>query len=349
MNLLVSGGNGFVMSNFVRAWLECRPNSHVVILDFSPLDDQAASFFAPVRDRISWIRADICKMEEWSARLGDMPIDVIVHGATVTPHPYVDASGILRDPEREDPGRVIDINIGGTKALLEFARRCAALRRFIYVSTGSVYGDKGPALPETPLPEEGHVAPQTLYGISKYASELVVKRYGALYGLPVASVRLASVYGPMDRPNSTRHVHGAPNLVATLALRGEPLKVHSFDGVGDWIHAADVAQALRLLVLAPDVKHDVYNVAYGRAETMRNLIDHTAEVVPLTATPASSDTANVRCDPDRRAGQWGAYDITRMQNEFDWSPAPLRQRMHEYINWLREDSSSASGRKTGVE
>lgn len=339
MNLLVTGGNGFVMSNFVRAWLEQYPQSRVVIVDFSPLDDMSETFFATVRSRISWIQADIVDVESWSARIGDIGIDAIVHGATVTPHPYVDASGVLRDPERENPGKVLDVNIAGTVAVLEFARRQTALCRFVYISTGSVYGDRGPALPGAPLPEDGYVDPQTLYGISKHASELIVRRYGELYGLSEASVRLASVFGPMDRPNPVRNVRGTPNLVANLAVSGTPLLVHSFDGVGDWIHTADVAEALRLLILADHVRHAVYNIAYGQAETVRNLVDHVADIVPLSAAEADPALANVRCDPDRRAGQWGAYDITRMKEEFGWSPAPLRQRVHEYVQWLRGETS----------
>jgi UDP-glucose 4-epimerase len=334
MNLLVTGGNGFVMSNFVRTRLERHPKSRAVILDSAAPDDLTEAFFAPVRGRIDWIEGDILQPRHWARELKG-PIDAIVHGATLTPHPYVDDDGQPRDPERESPTRVLDVNIAGTTGLLEYAREQPELRRFIYISTGSVYSDHGPETSGLPLPEDGYAAPQTLYGISKYASEMIVRRYGELYGLPTASVRLSSVFGPMDRPNASRHVYGAPNLIVNLAMAGKPLRVHSFDGVGDWIHAADVALALSLLVNAAHVRHNVYNIAYGRVETMRDLIAHVAERIPLSASPADSSSANVRCDPDRRAGQWGAYDISRMHGEFGWSPAPLRQRVHEYIDWLQ--------------
>lgn len=342
MNLLVTGGHGFVMSNFVRHWLERYPGSRVTILDASPADAECARFLKAVQDRIDFVQTDIRDLEGWSAKIAHLDIDAIVHGATVTPHPYVTPSGAVCDPERLAPTTVIDVNIGGTVAALEFARRRGGIKRFVYVSTGSVYGDSGPVEQGQPLPEDGYVAPQTLYGISKYSAEMIVRRYGELYGLSAAAARLSSVYGPMDRPNSVRNVQGTPNLVAGLAVAGKPLLVHSFEGVGDWIHTADVAEALMALVTAEHVKHRTYNVAYGSAETVRDLVSHVAAVLPVNAAETDLVTANVKCDPDRRAGQWGAYDINRMQTEFGWAPAPLRQRMQEYVNWLRERSLSAT-------
>ena len=144
------------------------------------------------------------------------------------------------------------INVGGTIAILEVARRLPDLKRFLYVSTGSVYADDGPVTTGAPLPEDGYVAPKTLYGISKYASELIVSRYAQLYGMSCVAARLSAVYGPMDRVTDSRNVRCLPNLVANLAVAGEPLKVSGLDAVGDWIHADDVATALAALLGARD-------------------------------------------------------------------------------------------------
>jgi nucleoside-diphosphate-sugar epimerase len=164
---------------------------------------------------------------------------------------------------------------------------------------------------------------------------MVVRRYGELFGLPVVSVRLASVYGPMDRITGARHVRCMPWLVTHLALAGEELRANAYDVVGDWIHAGDVAEAVARLLRAPALRHAVYNVAYGRAETIGNLIAIAAEKLPLKARQAPKPEANLVGDPDRRRGQWGAYDISRLREEFGWEPAPLRQRVHEYIDWIR--------------
>lgn len=346
MTVLVTGGNGFVMSNFVRHWIESDPAERVVVLDSTPADRAAREFFAPIADRICWVQASILKPDAWASQVAREEITHVVHGATLTPHPYVEADGSTRDPEREGPRRIFDVNVMGTVELLEWARSLRSLQRFLYVSTGSVYSNEGPKTEGAPLPEEGYVDPTTLYGISKYASELVVRRYGQLFGLPLLSVRLSSVYGPMDRETSSRHVRCVPWLVTHLALAGEELRVSAYDGVGDWIHAADVAEAIARLLRAPVLRHSTYNVAYGRAETVKTLVEITAEKIPVRSRPSSKHEANVVCDPDRRRGQWGAYDISRLRDELSWEPIPLRQRMHDYIDWLRENEFAASASDT---
>jgi nucleoside-diphosphate-sugar epimerase len=341
MTVLVTGGNGFVMSNFVRHWIESDPAERVVVLDSATADQAAREFFAPVADRIRWVQASILEPDAWANQVAREEITQVVHGATLTPHPYLDADGSNREPEREGPRRILDVNVMGTVELLEWARSLHGLRRLLYVSTGSVYGNEGPKTENAPLPEEGYIDPTTLYGISKYASELIVRRWGQLFGLPVVSVRLSSVYGPMDRETASRHVRCVPWLVTHLALSGDELRVSDYDGVGDWIHAGDVAEAISRLVRAPVLRHSTYNVAYGRAETVKTLVEITAEKVPVRSRPSSKHEANVVCDPDRRRGQWGAYDISRLRDELSWEPLPLRQRMHDYIDWLRESEFAA--------
>jgi nucleoside-diphosphate-sugar epimerase len=335
MTVLVTGGNGFVMSNVVRHWLDSDTAAQAVVLDSAAPDRAARDFFAPVAQRMRWIEASVLEPGVWTRRIESREITHIVHGASLTPHPYVADDGTARDPEREGPHRILDVNVMGTVALLEWARCLPGLRRLVYVSTGSVYGDEGPQTEGAPLPEDGYVFPTTLYGISKYASEMIVRRYGELFGLPVVSVRLSSVYGPMDRVTAARHVRGVPWLVTHLALAGEELRVSAYDGVGDWIHAADVAEAIARVLRAPALRHPTYNVAYGEPVTVRTLLDIAAEKVPMSHRSSPKAEANVVCDPDRRHGQWGAYDISRLSGELGWRPAPLRQRLYAYMDWLQ--------------
>ena len=334
MTILVTGGNGFVMSNTVRHWLESDPAERAVILDAAPPDAIARRFFAPVADRLGWVEASILDRARWAPLLAGRGITRVVHGATLTPHPFVEDDGTRRDPEREGPERIMDVNLMGTVALLEWARALPGLQRFLYVSTGSVYGDDGPAEPGRPLPEDGYVGPTTLYGISKYASELVVRRYGELFGLSVVSVRLASVYGPMDRVTGARHVRCMPWKVAHLALAGEEMRVSGADAVGDWIHAGDVATAIARLLRAPACRHPVYNVAYGRAETIGTLVALAGEKLPVRSRHCAAAAANLVGDPARRDGQWGAYDISRISSETGWRPRPMREAMHAYMDWI---------------
>ena len=93
--------------------------------------------------------------------------------------------------------------------------------------------------------------------------------------------------------------------------------------MGDWIHAGDVAEAIARLLRATATASLTYNVAYGRAETIEELV----KIIEPKRTRinhrfSSKQEANVICDPDRRHGQWGAYDISRLCDELDWEPAP---------------------------
>jgi UDP-glucose 4-epimerase len=335
MAVLITGGNGFVMSNFARHWIENDPEEEVFILDAAAPDQMARDFLASIAHQIRWVQASILEPEIWTRQIDRNQITHVVHGATLTPHPYIGKDGAIRDPEREGPRRVLDVNVAGTVEVLEWARSLKRLHRFLYVSTGSVYGNSGPSS-NAPLPEDGYVDPRTLYGISKYSSELIVRRYGQLFALPVVSARLSSVYGPMDRVTDSRHVYSVPWLITHLALSGDELRISTYDGVGDWIHAGDVADAIARLLRAAELRHPAYNVAYGRAETIQALVKIIEDKTPVRHRLSSKAEANVICDPDRRHGQWGAYDISRLR-ELDWEPAPLRRRMHDYIDWLREN------------
>ena len=183
MTLLVTGGTGFVMSVVAREWLDRDPKARVVILDRSGLDQMAERYFARARGRLTVIAADILDPAAWSTALETENITVIVHGATITPISRGSAAEAKRQPEADDPARIVDVNLMGTVRMLEWARAHPGVRRFVYVSSGAIYRHHGPDWSGEPLPEDGYVAPLTLYGISKFASEMVVNRYADLFGL----------------------------------------------------------------------------------------------------------------------------------------------------------------------
>ena len=219
---------------------------------------------------------------------------------------------------------------------LEWARRQPGLTRFINVSSGAVYRSHGPDGADEPLPEDGHVMPQGLYGISKFSAELVVNRYAELFGLSAASVRLPSVFGPMDRVTATRNHPHVPNKVAHLALASRPIRVNTLDGVGDYLHSGDAAEAIALLLRAPRLRHRVYNVASGVATTTRELVAYAAELIPGTrAEVVPPEQADIVQDPALRNGKWGAYEISRIFHEIGWRPRPVRDALHDYIEWIK--------------
>ena len=336
MTLLVTGATGFVMSVLGREWLAADPASRLVILDSAPLDSAAQRYFAHVMQRLTVIVADVTRPETWHAALAGSGIRYVVHGATITPLSRGTAAEAVREPEAEHPARIIDVNVMGTVAMLEWARAQPGLERFIYVSSGAVYKYHGPDRPGEPLPEDGYVMPRRLYGISKLASELITERYGDLFGLSTASVRPSSVYGTMDRVTASRNFRHVPNRIAHLALDGaKRVRVNTLDAVGDYIHVEDLARAIISLLRAPSLRYSAYNIACGTTATIRDMVGWAAEKVPgFHAEITAPEQADILQDPNLKDGMWGAYDIARIAGETGWKPRPMREAMHAYMDWI---------------
>ena len=338
MTLLVTGATGFVMSVLTRRWLESNVHERAVILDSAGLDGMATDYFASVADRLQVVRGDVTEPGTWRTLPGGGDITHVVHGATITPIANNGPGGVSLHPEAERPGRIIEVNVMGTVAALDWARALPRLRRFIYVSSGSVYKSHGPDRPGEPLPEDGYVMPRQLYAISKFTSELITERYAELFGLPIASVRLSSVYGPMDRTTPTRNFRHVPNEMAHKVVEGvKRVRVNSLDGVGDYIHSEDVAHAIISLLEAPSLRYSVYNIAAGATATVADLVRWAAEKLPgFHATVVPPAEAEIVQDDTERDGMWGAYDVARIHRDTGWKPRPVREAFHAYIDWLAE-------------
>jgi UDP-glucose 4-epimerase len=336
MTLLVTGATGFVMSVLGRHWLDTFPDERLVVLDAAAPDAAALSYFAPVSDRLAVVVADVTRPDTWRDALGVGNITHIVHGATVTPLSRGTAAEAQREPEAENPGRIIDVNVMGTVALLDWARTLPGLHRFIYVSSGAVYKHHGPDRPGEPLPEDGYVMPRRLYGISKLASELIAERYGDLFGFSTTSVRLSSVYGTMDRVTPSRNFRHVPNRIAHMAVAGvKRVRVNTLAAVGDYIHVEDVARAIVSLLRAPALRYCAYNIAAGTTATVGDLVGWAAEKAPgFGAEITAAAEADIVQDARSSDGMWGAYDVSRIRAETGWKPRPVREALHDYMDWI---------------
>jgi UDP-glucose 4-epimerase len=334
--LLVTGATGFVMSVLGHYWLSENPGARLVVLDAAAPDAAARQYFAPFAQRLTVVVGDVTQPDTWRPALARHAISHIVHGATITPISRGSAAEARREPEAENPGRIIEVNVMGTVAMLDFARTLPHFGRFIYVSSGAVYTNHGPDRPSEPLPEDGYVMPRRLYGISKLASELITERYGNLFGLSTASVRPSSVYGPMDRVTASRNMHHVPHRIARLALDGaKRVRVNTLDAVGDYVHAEDVARAIVGLLRAPRLRFSAYNVASGATASIGELIAWVAEKVPgFGAEVVAPERADILQDPTLRDGMWGAYDVSRLSADTGWQPRPTREALHAYVEWL---------------
>jgi UDP-glucose 4-epimerase len=228
-------------------------------------------------------------------------------------------------------------------AILDWARTLPRLERLIYVSSGAVYRHHGPDRPGEPLPEDGYVMPRRLYGISKFASELIVERYAELFGLSTASVRPSSVYGTMDRVTASRNFRHVPNRLAHLALDGvKRVRVNTLDAVGDYIHSEDVARGIISLLHAGALRHSVYNIAAGATATVGDLVRWIAEKVPgFGAEISAPQEADILQDATLKDGMWGAYGISRITAETGWKPRPTRSALHAYLDWIAAERGSS--------
>ena len=327
MQLLVTGACGFVMSHVMRQWAARGADYRVIGVDLFPADESLRRFIEPYRDQVTLIEGSVTQEALWENRLSEFAPDFLLHGAAMTPN--------RNDSEKSQARTVVEVNIQGVLNALEWARRCASLRRIVHVSTGSIYGDVGPA---GPLPEQGYEmrSPDSLYPITKRAGELLAMRYRELFDLPLAVCRLSSVYGPMDRWTPGRDFQCVPKIIVERALQGATIRVSGVDAIGDWLHAADAASGLLAVLDAQADEPSVFNVAYGETVSIRHLIEIVAARVDgLEWESCAAEEADIVGFPQKRSGAWGAYDTARLR-ALGWSPMPIAQALGDYVDWARE-------------
>ena len=255
--LLVTGGAGFIGSNFVRHWCAAHPTSAVVVLDALTYAGNRASI-APLIDagRITFVHGDIADGALVQQLLGVHRLDTVVHFAAES---HVDRSIV-------DPGAFVRTNVLGTQLLLDACRTqwsgpdgWRAGVRFHHVSTDEVYGTLGPDDP--PFTERTPYAPNSPYAASKAAADHLVRAYVHTYGLPATISNCSNNYGPFHFPEKL-----IPLMIVN-ALHGRPLPVYG-DGlqVRDWLYVGDHCVAIERMLLA-DVAGDTFNVGGGAEHT----------------------------------------------------------------------------------
>jgi dTDP-glucose 4,6-dehydratase len=313
MRILVTGGAGFIGSNFVRYWLERHPDDHVVVLDLLTYAGNRASL-EDVNDRIVFVEGDIGDRELAERVLRDEELDTIVNFAAESHNSLAVV----------DPGRFFRTNVLGTQTLLE-AARTIGVRRFHHISTCEVYGDL-PLDTDEEFTEESPYRPRTPYNASKASADHAVRAYSETYGLPVTITNCSNNYGPYQFPEKV-----IP-LFATNALDDLPLPLYaSTQNRREWLHALDHSSAIEL-VLEAGAEGETYNVGSGVEKSIEEIADG---VLELAGKPATLKTIV----PDR-PGHDRRYllDSSKLRRELGWKPViDFERGLRETVAWYTDN------------
>jgi dTDP-glucose 4,6-dehydratase len=308
--LIVTGGCGFIGSNFIRDQLARYPEQAIVNIDKLTYAGNLENLADVERDpRYRFERGDICDGSFVNSVIGSGAVDAVVNFAAES---HVDRS-IL------DSGPFIQTNVIGTQVLLDACRK-AKVRRYVQVSTDEVYGSLGPAgyfTEETPL------AANSPYAASKAAADLLVRSYAHTFGLPALITRCSNNYGPYQFPEKL-----LPLFITNL-LHDEPVPVYG-DGlnVRDWIHVRDHCTALERVWRAGE-PGEVYNIG-GRCE--RTNLELTHQLLEIMGKPRTLIRyVKDRPGHDRRY----AIDCSKIERTLGWRPVVsfelgLRDTVHWY-------------------
>ncbi len=323
--LLITGGAGFIGSNFVRYWMKTHPEDRVINLDaltyagnlenLHGIDDSANYRF---------VHGDICDKNIVEQVFNDESIDLVVHFAAES---HVDRS--ITGPEA-----FITTNIQGTFNLLETARKAwdgnDAGCRFLHVSTDEVYGSLG--MQDPAFSETTPFAPNSPYAASKASSDHLLRAYFHTYGMPVVTTNCSNNYGPYQFPEKL-----IP-LVTINALEDKPLPIYGEGlNIRDWLHVDDHCRGIDK-VLQEGRLGETYNIGgcneWTNIDIVRLICSILDELRP-GARPKSELIAFVKDRPGHDLRY--AINANKIMSELNWEPeytfeADIRQTIQWYLD-----------------
>ena len=313
MNVLVTGGAGFIGSNFVRFWRHRHPDDRLVVVDLLTYAGVRNSLTDLEGDHVSFVQADVCDLPAMEKVFADHAVSTVVHFAAESHN----SLAVL------DPARFFRANVLGTQAVLEAARR-HGVKRFHHISTCEVYGDL-PLDSDESFTEESPYQPRTPYNASKAGADHAVRAYFETYELPVTITNCSNNYGPYQFPEKV-----IP-LFVTNALDDKPLPLYaSTANQREWLHVDDHCRAIEAVIKNGRVG-ETYNVGSGFEASIEELADL---ILAALHKPASLKTIV----PDR-PGHDRRYllDSRKIRREVGWSPlVDFPEGLVSTIRWYRD-------------
>lgn len=315
MTIIVTGGAGFIGSNFVFHMLQAHPDYRIVCLDKLTYAGNLSTL-EPVlqQDNFRFVKADICDRQAVDKLFQEEKPDIVVNFAAES---HVDRS-------IENPGIFLETNIMGTAVLMDACRKYG-IQRYHQVSTDEVYGDLPLDRPDLFFTEETSLHTSSPYSSSKASADLLVMAYYRTYGLPVTISRCSNNYGPYHFPEKL-----IPLMIAN-ALADKPLPVYgNGENVRDWLYVEDHCRAIDLIIHNGKVG-EVYNV--GGHNEKRNI-----DIVRIICQELGKPESLIVHVEDRKGhDRRYAIDPAKIHRELGWLPeTKFEDGIKKTIKWYLE-------------
>lgn len=316
MKIIVTGGAGFIGSNFIFHMLKSHPEDYIICLDKLTYAGNLSTL-APIMDNahFRFVRADICDRKAVDALFEEEHPNMVVNFAAES---HVDRS-------IENPQLFLETNIIGTSVLMDACRKYG-IQRYHQVSTDEVYGDLPLDRPDLFFTEATPIHTSSPYSSSKASADLLVLAYYRTYGLPVTISRCSNNYGPYHFPEKL-----IPLMIIN-ALHNKPLPVYG-DGqnVRDWLYIEDHCRAIDLILQKGRVG-EVYNV--GGHNEMKNI-----DIVKLICKALGKPESLIHFVKDRKGhDRRYAIDPAKIHRELGWLPeTKFADGIQKTIQWYLDN------------
>lgn len=315
MKIIVTGGAGFIGSNFIYHMLEAHPKDQIICVDCLTYAGNLSTLRRAMENpKFQFHKINICDRAAVEALFEETHPDVVVNFAAES---HVDRS-------IENPEVFLDTNIKGTAVLMDACRKYG-IQRFHQVSTDEVYGDLPLDRPDLFFTEETPIHTSSPYSSSKAAADLLVLAYERTYGLPVTISRCSNNYGPYHFPEKL-----IP-LMIIHALADQPLPVYGEGlNVRDWLYVEDHCKAIDLILRQGKVG-EVYNI--GGHNEMRNI-----DIVKMICKELGKPESLITYVADRKGHDMRyAIDPTKIHRELGWLPeTKFADGIQKTIHWYLE-------------